>query len=305
MFSKNCYAFRRGFGVREAILRLRSDERVEDGYCLKVDISNYFNSIDTGKLVEMLSFLKEKDEPLYLMLKKILENKSIEENGKVIEEEHGAMAGTSFSPFLANLYLKDVDAFFEKENVLYFRYSDDILLFAETKEELDFRKKQLYDMIHDLGLSVNPDKENIYEPGDRIEFLGFSYCDGQIDLSETTIKKMKDKIKRKAQALRRWQNKKGLEGEKAAIGFIRAMNQKFYGSRSGENNEDDFTWNRWFFPNLTTDAGLKEIDAYMQQYIRYAVTGRHYKGNYKIKYEKMKEWGYRSLVHEYYAWKKR
>ncbi len=67
---------------------------------------------------------------------------------------------------------------------------------------------------------------------------------------------------------------------------------------------DEFTWQRWFFPNLTTDKGLKEIDAYMQQYIRYTVTGRHYKGNYRIRYETLKEWGYRSLVHEYYSYKK-
>ena len=84
------------------------------------------------------------------------------------------------------------------------------------------------------------------------------------------------------------------------------MNRKFYGSGSEEAaDRDEFTWNRWFFPNLTVDAGLKEIDAYMQQYIRYAVTGRHYKGNYRISYEALKEWGYRSLVHEYYEWRKK
>ena len=63
---------------------------------------------------------------------------------------------------------------------------------------------------------------------------------------------------------------------------------------------DDFTWSRWFFPCLTTDAGLKEIDRYFQEYIRYTVTGRHYKGNYRIRYEMLKEWGYESLVNAYY-----
>lgn len=92
----------------------------------------------------------------------------------------------------------------------------------------------------------------------------------------------------------------GLSGEKAAKGFIRAMNHKFY-----EEKENDFSWSRWFFPNLTTDIGLKEIDTYMQDYIRYCVTGRHYKGNYRISYEQMKEWGYRNLVHEYYQGKKK
>lgn len=67
---------------------------------------------------------------------------------------------------------------------------------------------------------------------------------------------------------------------------------------------DAFTWSRWFFPNLTTAKGLAEIDACMQQYIRYAATGRHSKSNYRIRYDTLKEWGYRSLVHEYYATRK-
>ena len=83
------------------------------------------------------------------------------------------------------------------------------------------------------------------------------------------------------------------------------MNKKFYGGYRKEAGDDELTWSRWFFPNITTDKTLKEIDEYMQQYIRYTVTGRHYKGNYKITYEKMKEWGYMSLVHEYYKTKKR
>ena len=142
--------------------------------------------------------------------------------------------------------------------------------------------------------------------------MGFAYKDGEIDLSPNTTRKMKARIKRKANALMRWQRKKNLEPRKAAVGFIRAMNAKFYGCRepekqmkTGEMLSDEFTWERWFFPNLTTDKGLKEIDAYMQQYIRYAVTGRHYKGNFRIKYETLKEWGYRSLVHEYYAYRER
>ncbi|MBQ2934674.1 MAG: hypothetical protein IJD96_00390 [Lachnospiraceae bacterium] len=300
VFASNCYAFRRGFGVKEALRRLLTDKRVANSYCLKVDISNYFNSINVELLIEKLFFIKQRDDVLYEMFVRILREKRVCENGNMKEEAHGAMAGTPIAPFLANLYMADVDAYFEKEDVLYFRYSDDILLFAESRELLEVRKQQLYEMITQLGLTINPKKEVIYRPEEAIEFLGFAYRKGQIDLSDTTIRKIKAKIKRKARALRRWQIKKGLSPEKAAIGFVHAMNRKFYGSNSVEECEDEFCWSRWFFPNLTTDIGLKEVDAYMQQYIRYTVTGRHYKGNYRIRYETLKEWGYRSLVHEYY-----
>lgn len=163
----------------------------------------------------------------------------------------------------------------------------------------DVWQELLCDKIGEYLLSLNP-AVHISKPGEKWEFRGFCYWNGDIDLSENTIRKMKGKIKRKAHALCRWQKHKGLSGEKAAKRFIKAMNHKFF-----DNGTDKcFSWSRWFFPNLTTNKGLKVIDEYMQQYIRYCVTGRHYKGNFCISYAQMKEWGYRNLVHEFYSFKK-
>ena len=257
--------------------------------------------MDTELLIQKMQFLRESDQKLYELLTKILSETRVWDAGQIVEDEHGAMAGTPISPFLANLYLSDVDHFFKKESVTYLRYSDDILIFADSEQELEHRKAQLYQKIAEHKLAVNQDKVLVSAPGETWEFLGFSYREGHFDLSANTIRKTKAKIKRKAEALRRWQRKKGLSEEKAAIGLIHVMNRKFFGG----DNEDAFTWSRWFFPNLTTEKGLQEIDTCLQEYIRYAVTGRHYKGNYRITYQQMKEWGYRNLVHEYYSYREK
>lgn len=300
LFSNNCYAFRRSYGVKDAVRRIRCNSKIADKYCLKIDISNYFNSIDVPLLLQKLEFLKARDERLFHFLKRLLtEDKAIiQESGQevVIEEKRGAMAGIPIAPFLANVYLMDVDRLFAEKQVLYFRYSDDILIFADSMEELEALKQELYNKIEEHFLTLNPAKVHISAPGEAFEFLGFRFADGEVDLSDSTVQKIKAKIKRKAHALRRWQQKKNLPGERAAKGFIRSMNRKFYDDGSGT----EFSWSRWFFPCITTDTRLREVDAYMQQYIRYCVTGRHYKGNYRITYEQMKQWGYRSLVHEYY-----
>ncbi len=304
-FCDNCYAFRRDFGVWEAMHRIRSTPSLGNMYCLKVDISNYFNSINVDILLEKLSFIKETDLPLYQLFHKILKENRVCENTKILLENHGAMAGTPISPFFANVYLRDMDCYFKEADIPYFRYSDDILIFADTMDKLATHQAKLYEQIHLLDLTINPDKVHISTPGEPWEFLGFCYRNGEIDLSDATLRKTKAKIKRKANALRRWSRSKRLSEDKAAIGLIRAMNRKFFGSSSPDEEDNDmdskdFTWSRWFFPNLTTDTGLKIIDTYLQEYIRYTITGRHYKGNYRIRYEQMKEWGYRSLVHEYY-----
>ncbi len=310
-FCPNCYAFRRSRGVRDAVGHIRKNSRIPGQYCLKVDVSNYFNSIDVEILLTKLSFIQDRDPALYDLFARILREDRVRENGHIVRELHGAMAGTPISPFFANVYLRDVDFYFHDRNVTYFRYSDDILLFADTKEELLAEKQQLYTQLETLRLCLNPDKIKLTAPGEAWEFLGLSYQNGEIDLSDNTLRKTRAKIKRKAEALRRWQRKKNLSPEKAAIGLIHTMNRKFYGNPEGPDavgdppDDADFTWSRWFFPCLTSDAGLHELDLYLQEYIRYAVTGRHYKGNFRIRYEQLKEWGYVSLVHAYYESKAR
>lgn len=78
----------------------------------------------------------------------------------------------------------------------------------------------LRERIAKLGLNINPDKVTVTGPGEEFSFLGFAYRNGEIDLSPNTIRKTKARIKRKANALMRWQRKKGLDSSKAAIGFI-------------------------------------------------------------------------------------
>lgn len=292
-FADNCYAFRRKHGVAQAIRRLLQ-LRVQEKYCLKVDIHNYFNSICPKRLLEKLSFVP--DEKLRVVFANILLNDQVMYKGEKITEAHGAMAGISVAPFWANVYLTEVDQMFAERKVNYFRYSDDILILADSYEDLMDLQKILYKKLEELGLEINHEKEAVYAPHEKLEFLGFSFSDGVVDLSAHTVEKAKARIRRKAKALMRWQRKKGLTADKAAKGFIRSMNHKFYGTGA----DDEFTWSRWFFPNITTDQSLKEIDHYMQQYIRYIITGRHYKENYRISYETLKDWGYCSMVNAYY-----
>ncbi|HBY32958.1 MAG TPA: hypothetical protein DEG74_04245, partial [Clostridiales bacterium] len=153
-----------------------------------------------------------------------------------------------------------------------------------------------YRHIEEKGLSVNPKKVSVSSPGDAWEFLGFSYKDGQVDISEVTKNKLKGKIRRKAKSLLRWKTKTGAEYERAARALIRTFNKKLY----NEENDDLFTWCRWFFPVITTDKSLRELDRYLLEYVRYLYSGRHYKGNFRITYDDIKKMGFRSLVHEYY-----
>ena len=83
--------------------------------------------------------------------------------------------------------------------------------------------------------------------------------------------------------------------------MIRVFNNKFF----RELNTKDLTWSKWFFPTITSAKKLNEIDKYLVQYLRYLSTGRFSKQNYNISYDKLKALGYRSLVNEYYKYRKK
>jgi len=288
-FCDNLFSFRRDFGVRVAIKNLLKQIDGRRMWCYKLDIKNYFNSIDIGLLMPKLKTVFCGDERLYDFFDRMLH---FDRAG-----QHGVMAGTPSSPFLSNLFLSDLDKHFFSKNIPYARYSDDIIIFADTEQELLLYKNYIDSYIQSQNLSINHKKEQIIPPDKPWEFLGVSFFDGTIDLSSVTIDKIKGKIRRKARAIFRWKVKKKAPHEKALLVMIREFNKKFFlDAGAGE-----LTWSRWFFPLINTDRGLKVVDKYMQEWLRWLYSGKHNKANFdKVSYEDFKRLGYECLVHRFW-----
>ena len=298
--SANCYSFRRRMSAKDAVEKILRIKDLNNKYVLKVDIHNYFNSIPVEGIVDILKQIIEDDEPLLDFLIRIFTDGRCLYNDEIIKEERGAMAGIPLASFIANIYLLSLDNLFDQMRIPYFRYSDDILVFTDNKQQCQECLRIITQHIEEKGLTLNEDKLVITEPGQPWDFLGFRYVNGKVDLALATIEKTKGKIRRKAHSLYRYRLKKNASFQDAAFKMIKTFDCKFY-DMTGEN---EFTWSRWFFPVITSTDGLHQIDEYMVMYLRYLATGRHYKGNYRIDYQQLKNLGYTSLVNEYYTWKK-
>jgi len=240
------------------------------------------------------------DPKLYAFLESLLCEPQVIDKNRIVTEEKGIMAGTPLSSFYANLYLKDLDRWFWERRIPYARYSDDMILFAPTKEECEAYAQKVRDVLGESGLRLNPEKESFSEPHRMWSFLGFSFCGGTVDIAPVSAAKIKDKMHRKARALARWRDRNHLSGEKAATAFIRIFNRKLM--ESGADHE--LTWSYWFFPVITTAESLRMIDLYAQDCIRFLVSGTRTKARFNVRYADIKRLGYRSLVHEYYAHRK-
>ena len=269
LFDKGLYSFRPGKTAKDAVRYLLNQRDIRGMYAYKADIH---------------------DSERYVL-----------ERSRPVCEQKGIMAGTPLSSFYANLFLADLDRHFSENSVIYARYSDDMILFAPTEEECMTHRDYMRGFLAENGLTVNTSKEILYTPDDGFVFLGFSCVAGTVDIAPVTKKKLKQKMRRKRDALARWASRNGMEREKAAKAFIRIFNRKLLDSP--EDNE--LSWSRWFFPLINTDAGLREIDIYAQDCIRYLISGKHTKSRYNVRYDQMKALGYRSLVNEFYADKKK
>lgn len=296
LFSNNLYSYRKSIGVKKAFYDLVKTKNINNMYGYKLDVSDYFNSINVKKITNILYNSIKDDKELLLIISNILLDNRAVVNNEIIECKKGVLAGCAISGFLANLYLSELDKHFYKSNVKYARYADDIIIFCKTREELNSAISFIKEYLYNMDLNVNKEKEYYFNKGDKWEFLGFSYQNYKINISDNSFKKIKAKIRRSARSIRRWKLSKNMKNEYAIKTMISKFNNKFF----NDNNPDDLSFSRWYFPVINQTDRLKEIDNYLQNNIRYIISGKHNKMNYKCKYNYLKKYGYRTLINEYY-----
>lgn len=299
--SDNLYSFRPEYGAKDALRKLVSDPEISHCYSYKLDVSNYFNSIDVDLLLPMLKELFSDDERLYDFVAGELSDLRAMDGNEMVEEKKGVMAGMPYAVFFANVFLTPLDREFENiPGITYCRYSDDIIIFSRDKALLDSAKERLHNYLALNNLEVNPEKVNETLPGQPWTFLGFECNGSQIDVSRVSVQKLKAKMRRKSRALDRWRRIKGKDGWMAARAFIKHFNRKLYTSESSS----EVNWSWWYFPLITTDRSLKEIDAYMQDCVRYVATGSRTKSRFDFTYDQMKELGLKTLVNSWFSFRK-
>lgn len=300
LFSENLYSFRQRISVKDATAFLVKSTAQKRMYSYKVDIHNYFNSVNADDVVSMLREKIKDDQRLIDFLAGILNEPFANHKGELVRVKKGIMAGVPFSGFLANMYLSQLDKWFYERKILYARYSDDIIVFAHTQEEIREYEGKIKEVLRGAGLEVNERKEFHTVPNEQWEFLGFQICGDIIDVSPASVDKLKAKIRRKAHALVRWREKNNYDPRFAVRALIKRFNKKFFDNDSTH----ELTWCKWYFPTINTPKSLHIIDKYMVESLRYVYTGKHTKANYNLRYAQLKELGYVSLVNLYYKYKK-
>ena len=143
-------------------------------YVFKADIKAYFDNIRHDTLRNILEKeIKEKDV-IDLIFKQLCAP-AVDFDGELTEKNVGIYQGSGISPILSNIYLNMVDKTIEKEDCLYIRYADDMIILTKEKKDAELTINILTNMLSDLGLELSESKTcfNSIEKG--FDFLGYHF----------------------------------------------------------------------------------------------------------------------------------
>lgn len=197
--------------IEKYINQIRLKHNNQEIFCLKIDISKYFYSINHHILIEKLE--KDiQDKDVITLIKKIIDetnkpyvNELIDKFNKkyntiipYYENGVGLSIGAMTSQFFAIYYLNNLDHYIKEQLhcKYYVRYMDDFIIFDLDKERLKFVWKEIEDQLKKIKLTINP-KSNIFRLSIGITFLGYKYRIYNHKLKITYRKKTIKKIKKR------------------------------------------------------------------------------------------------------------
>jgi RNA-directed DNA polymerase len=177
-FCSNSYGFRPKRSPHDALAEVRRSVLRRMSTVIDVDLSRYFDTIRHSVLLDKIA--KRIQDPQILHLVKQI----IQVGGKL-----GVPQGGPFSPLAANIYLNDVDWFFDAirrktaegnyEAVNYHRFADDIVItFSGHHPKRGWAERalqRLQEQFALIGVELNQEKTEVVNllQGEAFGFLGF------------------------------------------------------------------------------------------------------------------------------------
>lgn len=184
---RDTYACVVGRGIHDGASRIRSalKDRERTHYCLKMDVSKFYHSLNHGILKDIVA-MKIKDLDLLELLYEIIDSFS-----------PGVPIGNYLSQFFGNLYLSGYDHWMKEHHRCryYFRYCDDVVMLAADKSTLHSWRAETDKYWHDqLSLVMKPNWQIFPVDARGIDFLGYRFFHDYTLLRKSISKKLKRKM---------------------------------------------------------------------------------------------------------------
>ena len=259
--------------IHEISKGIIGNDKISDFGVLKLDITNFYGSINREKLIAKLKSKIEVPELLKLIIRAI-ETPTVprdyhKQDLKKYKENQGIPQGLSISNILSSIYIHELDQLCNNNtsfDLYYYRYVDDILIIT-SYNDLSAVKNLIKNKINELGLTFhdnnNPDKDNnnsdklhLGKVNEKFDYLGYSFEFPKITVRQYSIDKFISSIASKFSdyshnKLSRLTRHKYLTLEKLKEVFVLELNEKITGAIDGSRR---YGW--IFYFNAINDLSI-------------------------------------------------
>ncbi len=181
-FAPQSYACRLGRGTHRALRRACELHRCFP-WLLRLDIAKFFPSIDHQVLLEVvlpktpadLCWLAERIVRASGPCERVLFHFPGDELLAPLERRRGLPIGNLTSQVWANAVLTPIDHLVASHLGIgtFVRYCDDILIYAQSRTELEAAWRAIEQRCHQLRLRLHPSKCRLHRTSEPVSFLGF------------------------------------------------------------------------------------------------------------------------------------
>jgi RNA-directed DNA polymerase len=176
LFISDSYACIRGRGLHAGSRRTMEFVR-RNRYCLKMDISKFYPSVDHAIMFDIIRHKIKCPETLELFRKIIYS----------IPDGKNVPIGNYTSQWMGNLYLNELDMFVKHTLRVkdYIRYCDDFLLFHDDKAVLNRAAREIEEFLS-KRLALKMSKCDLFPVSRGVDFLGYRHFPGYVLLRKST-----------------------------------------------------------------------------------------------------------------------
>ena len=167
------------------VRRWMDNDRRNTKYCLKLDVSKFYPSIDNERLKEKFRRIIKCPDTLGLI-------------DAIIDSAEGLPIGNFTSQWFANFFLQDLDHHIKQSlgAVYYVRYVDDLVIFGPNKRKLHKMRIAIGEHLARDGLSLKKNYQ-VFRVDDRgVDFLGLRFFRHKTILRKRNALRIRRRIRR-------------------------------------------------------------------------------------------------------------
>lgn len=259
-------------------IKLKKDNSYVFNYFFRLDLSNFFDSIDREYLFMQLR-QDAIDESIVYLIHKIFYTMDISIDKPT---KNGVPQGISISSLLAERYLFSMDSDYNnkytKNQIKFIRYVDDIIILANSATTMQkFKMKIIQELQIKYSLKINENKINEGEIDNKtFEFLGIAVDNRNVSVSDSQY----DRITNRILELFKWYKRtikitSSQSGSNKSARIVKSLCERlnllitgYVCIKKTDNKTSKYGWVLTTLPNNIEDVTkIKSLDSYISQII--------------------------------------